>query len=72
MVFSGSYMKEELKKNGIEPIGTIHEEPSITASWLRGAPLRADESSREAEQIVEALEAAERSTSVPAHPSAAA
>jgi CO dehydrogenase nickel-insertion accessory protein CooC1 len=67
-----SYMKEELKKNGIEPIGTIREEPSITASWLRGARLRADESSKDADQIVEALEAAERSTSVSIHPSAAA
>lgn len=67
-----SYMRVELKKNGLEPIGTIHEEPSITASWLRGTPLRADESSKDAEQIVEALEAAERSTSVSVHPSEAA
>jgi CO dehydrogenase maturation factor len=59
-----SYMKEELKKNGIEPIGTFHEDPSITTSWLRGTPLRADESSKDADQIVIALEAAERSGSV--------
>jgi len=67
-----SYMKEELKKNGLEPSGTIHEEPSITTSWLRGTALRADRSSKDAEQIVEALEAAERSTSITLHPSEAA
>jgi CO dehydrogenase maturation factor len=67
-----SYMKEELKKNGIEPIGTIREEPSITAAWLRGAPLRADQSSKGVEQIVNALEAAERPASVGIHPSEAA
>ena len=58
------YMREQLKRNGLEPIGTIHEEPSITASWLRGTPLRADESSKDAEQIVKALEAAECSSHV--------
>lgn len=67
-----SYMKEELKKNGIEPIGTIREEPSITAAWLRGTPLRADQSSKGVGQIVNALEAAERPASVGIHPSEAA
>jgi CO dehydrogenase nickel-insertion accessory protein CooC1 len=55
-----SYIKKELKKNGLEPpIGTVHEERSITASWLRGTELRPDESSKDAERIVDALEAAE-------------
>jgi len=67
-----SYIKEKLKQSGLEPIGTIHEDPSITTSWLRGTPLRADESSKGPEQIVNALEAAERSGSVSIHPSEAA
>jgi CO dehydrogenase nickel-insertion accessory protein CooC1 len=65
-------MKQELRKNGLEPIGTIREDPSISAAWLRGTPLRGDESLKDANQIVEALEAAECSTSVSIHPSAAA
>lgn len=67
-----SYMKEELKKNGLEPIGAIHEERSITASWLRGTPLQADQSSKDTENIVDALEAAERFISASVHPSSAA
>jgi hypothetical protein len=53
-------MKEELKKNNLEPIASVHEYPWITAAWLRGTPLRADESSKNADQMVAALEAAER------------
>jgi CO dehydrogenase nickel-insertion accessory protein CooC1 len=67
-----SYIKQELKKNGLEPIGTIHEDPWITAAWLRGTPLRADKSSKNADQIVDALETAERSASGSIHPSVAA
>jgi len=67
-----SYMKQELRKNGLEPIGTIREDPSISAAWLRGTPLRTHESSREVEQIVTSLEAAERSGSVGIYPSEAA
>jgi CO dehydrogenase nickel-insertion accessory protein CooC1 len=66
------FMKEELKKNHLEPVASVHEEPSITTAWLRGTILRADESSKELEQVVNALEAAERSASPGVHPSEAA
>lgn len=67
-----SFMKDELKKYNLEPVASVHEEPSITAAWLRGTTLRADESSTEVEQLVTALEAAERSASPSVQPSEAA
>jgi CO dehydrogenase nickel-insertion accessory protein CooC1 len=69
----GNYIKEELKKSGLEPpIGTIHEKRSISASWLRGTALQAEESAKDVEHIVDALEAAERFTSASVRPSSAA
>ena len=31
--------KKRTKKKGIEPLGTICEDPAISLSWLKGKPL---------------------------------
>jgi CO dehydrogenase nickel-insertion accessory protein CooC1 len=54
-----SYLREKLREKGIEPIGVIHRDPSISLSWLKGAPIDATKTKEDAERIVEELEAAE-------------
>ena len=51
-----AYLREKLSAGGIEPIGTISEDPSLTTTWLRGIPLEAKELRKEAEHIVAILE----------------
>jgi len=51
-----SYVKRELKKKGIEPIGTIHEDPTISLSWLKGQPLENVKAEIEVEKLVKRLE----------------
>jgi len=59
-----NYMRRRLEKRGIEPIGVIHEAPSIAMAWLKGTSLEAIETQKDAESIVERLEAAEEAYSV--------
>lgn len=35
---SETYLREELAKEGIKPLGVIREDKSISAAWLRGKP----------------------------------
>ena len=39
-------------------VGVIHRDPSISRSWLRGAPLDPSTTRNDLEQVVEELEAA--------------
>lgn len=59
-----SYMRRRLEEKGIEPIGTIHEDPSIAMAWLKGTSLEGIETKKDAERIVEELEAAEEAYSI--------
>ena len=52
-----SYMKRELKKKGIEPIGIIREDPSISLSWLKGKSLESVKAKIDIEKLIERLEA---------------
>jgi len=52
-----SYVKRELKKKGIEPIGTIHEDHSISLSWLKGQPLENVKVETDVEKLIRRLEA---------------
>lgn len=57
------YVREKLAERGIDPIGVIHEDPSIPMSWLKGLPLEATDIQEDVAGIVEKLEAvAERSS----------
>jgi len=51
-----NYMKRELRKKGIEPIGTIREDPSISLSWLKGKSLESVKAKIDIEKLIERLE----------------
>jgi CO dehydrogenase maturation factor len=53
------YICHQLAREGIEPIGAIHRNPSITTAWLMGTPIEGNEVSQEARRIAVALEKAE-------------
>jgi CO dehydrogenase maturation factor len=54
------YVLDKLAKEGIRPIGVIHDDPSLAMAWLKGAPLDTSKTKVEMEKIVEAIETAER------------
>jgi CO dehydrogenase nickel-insertion accessory protein CooC1 len=58
-----SYVRRKLKEKGIEPVGVIHEDPSISMSWLKGTPLEAIQAGEDIQGVVEKLEAAEEAYS---------
>lgn len=53
------FMRRRLAKHGIEPIGTIHDYPSLSKAWLTGAALDEKAAKSEVDHIVQALEEAE-------------
>ncbi len=59
------YLRKKLGAGGIEPIGSIREEPALTTIWLEGKPLDIPELCKQAEGIVAILEdAAEKEPNV--------
>jgi CO dehydrogenase nickel-insertion accessory protein CooC1 len=56
-----AYLRKELRERGIEPDGIIHEEPSISVSWLRGNPLDVKNLPEDILGVITKLEAAESS-----------
>jgi CO dehydrogenase nickel-insertion accessory protein CooC1 len=50
------YIRSKLLEGGVETIGSIHDDPSITASWLKGIPFDGKELSQKADDIVATLE----------------
>jgi CO dehydrogenase nickel-insertion accessory protein CooC1 len=58
-----NYLRGKLEEEGIKPIGVIHRDPSISLSWLKGAPLDATKTSKDVERIVEELEVADKTYS---------
>jgi CO dehydrogenase nickel-insertion accessory protein CooC1 len=59
-----SYLRNKLEDEGIKPIGVIHRDPSISLSWLQGAPLDVSKTRRDVEKIVEGLDAAQEAYSM--------
>ncbi|MFW6070673.1 MAG: P-loop NTPase [bacterium] len=57
------YMRQQLAQEGIEPLGAIRRDASISRAWLRGEPIAEDGIDHDADHIVEALEAAQRAHS---------
>jgi CO dehydrogenase maturation factor len=55
------YMRHKLAEQGIEPISTIHDDPSFSMAWLKGAPLAEAAIKPGVNRIIEALEKAEES-----------
>ncbi len=50
------YLRQRLKEKGIEPMGVIHQDPSISRSWLKGTPIKAVEAMFDARKILDRLE----------------
>ena len=50
------YLREKLAKEGIEPLGVIREDRSISASWLRGKSLDFSNETESAQDIIMGLE----------------
>ncbi len=51
-----NYIKIKLKKGGIEPLGAIYEDSSISLSWLKGNPIESDRAKINAEKLIKKLE----------------
>jgi CO dehydrogenase nickel-insertion accessory protein CooC1 len=60
------FVSDALAKKGIEPIGVIHEDPTIAMSWLEGTRVYAPSIHADVESIVERLEAVADTTPIPA------
>ena len=54
------YLRQRLEEKGIEPIGVIYHSSSISLSWLKGMPIRSDDTLMEAQKILDRLENVER------------
>jgi CO dehydrogenase maturation factor len=52
-------IRVELLKRGIDPIGVVHKNASISISWLKGVSLELSNSNRDIEIIVNAIQAQE-------------
>jgi CO dehydrogenase nickel-insertion accessory protein CooC1 len=50
------YIRGKLAAHGIEPLGTIHDDPALSVAWLKGAPVAEAQDRHEVERIVKALE----------------
>jgi CO dehydrogenase nickel-insertion accessory protein CooC1 len=50
------YLRHELGKRGIEPLGAIQRDVAISRAWLRGTAIEGDGALREAATVVKALE----------------
>lgn len=57
------YLRQELAKEDIEPLGIIHHDASLGRAWLRGEAIGGDGLSADALEIVKALEANEGAAS---------
>jgi CO dehydrogenase nickel-insertion accessory protein CooC1 len=53
------FLRDRLSKEGIEPLGIIHDTPALSLAWLMGEPLIQTPAQIEADRIVEAIETAD-------------
>lgn len=51
------YMRRKLAEHGLEPIGVIHENPTIARCWLEGSRLESASTREDVAGIVKELEA---------------
>jgi CO dehydrogenase maturation factor len=51
-----AYLRQRLSEKRIQPIGVIHETPSISLSWLKGEPLETADVRAEALNLIDAIE----------------
>jgi len=51
-----NYISQKLKEKGLNSIGIIHEDSSISLSWLKGDPLEGENANRDIMNAVRKLE----------------
>jgi CO dehydrogenase nickel-insertion accessory protein CooC1 len=49
------YLREQLLEKDITPLGVIHEDPTISISWLKGNPIRAEVVMGEVQLVLDKL-----------------
>lgn len=54
-----NYLQKELLRRGIESLGTVFEDPSLSIAWLKGLPLDTVRTKQEFQKIAKELETAE-------------
>jgi CO dehydrogenase nickel-insertion accessory protein CooC1 len=54
-----NYLRVELSRRSINPIGVIREDSSMSIAWLKGKPLDGKKPKQEAEKVAKALETAD-------------
>jgi CO dehydrogenase maturation factor len=54
------YLRQRLAEKGIEPLGVIRRDPTITRAWLRGEAIASNAFAVDAGRLVAALEAKEK------------
>jgi hypothetical protein len=54
-----SFLRSKLSERGIEPAGVIHEDQSISDSWMKGKSLEMNKSQGDILCFIEKLEAAQ-------------
>lgn len=62
-----SYLRQQLAEEGIEPLGVIHRDPSITRAWLRGEAIEGEGIAADADEIVQSLHARATGTRADEH-----
>ncbi len=60
------FMRSKLAERGIQPIGVIHEDPTVAAAWLKGGKLVPGSSGDDIRQIVGELERVAAPSETPA------
>jgi CO dehydrogenase maturation factor len=50
------YLRRRLREKGIEPVGIIHQMPSISLAWLKGIPIVVDDALMDVQKILDRLE----------------
>lgn len=50
------YLRQKLSEKGIDLVGVIHQDSSISRSWLKGTTLKANQAMLDVEQILDRLE----------------
>jgi CO dehydrogenase nickel-insertion accessory protein CooC1 len=50
------FLRKKLSKKGIEPAGVIHEDHSISSSWLQGLPIGESQALEEVQNVIDKLE----------------
>ena len=58
------YLREKLIQHGIEPIGAVYREDTISLSWLKGLPIEKTRANKEIGNVIAKFEQFEKEGAV--------